>query len=164
MESSYKHTQKGYLWLCVIIPFFVIVSSFVPTYMIGIKRSNPNFVEAFTQGGLWVVLITLPVLVWVALFLSSLTVWIDGQTVRIRFGFGMWRKQFRLDTVQSAVPVRNTFLMGWGIHYFGNGWLYNIAGMEAVELTFKNGKKARIGTDEPDNLAAAIQAALIFET
>jgi hypothetical protein len=87
-------------------------------------------------------------------------VWIDGEFVRLRFGAGMWRKKFRLDKIQSAAPVRNDWSMGWGIHWVGNGWLYNIAGLEAVEITFKNGKKARIGTDEPGKLAAAIESAL----
>lgn len=160
MANCYKHRQKGYLWLCVVIPFFVIIGSFVPTFIVAAERSHSALGDVFMQGGLWVVLIMLPVLVWAGLFLSSLTVWIDDRAVRIRFGFGMWKKTFVLDQIQSAAAVRNHWIDGWGIHYFGNGWLYNIAGMDAVELTFKDGKKARIGTDEPDKLAAAIQAAL----
>jgi len=40
------------------------------------------------------------------------------------------------------------------------GWRGNIAGSDAVELTLKNGKLCRIGTDVPDELERAITAAL----
>jgi len=35
--------------------------------------------------------------------------------------------------------------------------LWNVTGLQAVELTLTHGKKFRIGTDEPDALVRAIQ-------
>jgi hypothetical protein len=62
-----------------------------------------------------------------------------------------------LEQITDCKPVKNDWINGWGIHYIGKRcWLYNIAGPDAVELTFKNDKKARIGTDEPEKLAEAI--------
>jgi hypothetical protein len=38
-----------------------------------------------------------------------------------------------------------------------DGWLYNVFGSFAVEIRLKNGKKYRIGTDDPQGLNNAIQ-------
>lgn len=161
MTTSYEHTQKGNPWFYWGIPLLGLVLASAAVFIAAkaaAEKTNTNYVDTLLQGK--IVLIVVPVLIWAGIFLSHLTVWIDSEYVRLRFGAGTWWKKFRLDTIQSAAPVRNDWFMGWGIHYVGNGWLYNIAGMEAVEITFKNGKKARIGTDEPEKLAAAIQAAL----
>ena len=38
-----------------------------------------------------------------------------------------------------------------------NGWLYNVSGLQAIELTFKNRKSVvRIGTDKPEEVALEI--------
>jgi hypothetical protein len=41
-----------------------------------------------------------------------------------------------------------------------HGWLYNVAGRGAVEITLKGGRRFRIGTDEPERLCYAIQQAV----
>lgn len=46
---------------------------------------------------------------------------------------------------------------GWGIRYFGEGFLYNVNGLKAIELFLENGKKLRIGTDEPEKLGDALK-------
>ncbi len=161
MTTSYKHTQKGNPWFYWGTPLLGLVLTLAVVFIAvkaAAEKANANYVDTLLQDK--VVLITVPVLIWAGLFMSQLKVWIDGEFVRVRFGCGTWRKKFALDKIQSAAPVRNDWSMGWGIHWVGNGWLYNIAGLEAVEITFKNGKKARIGTDEPGKLAAAIESAL----
>ena len=92
---------------------------------------------------------------------GSLSVRVDAHRIMIRFGPGWVHKEIELSTVASAQEVRNPWYFGWGIHYIGGGWLYNVAGREAVELRLKNGGRARIGTDEPAALAAAIRSAII---
>jgi hypothetical protein len=53
--------------------------------------------------------------------------------------------------------VKNPWYYGWGIHLTPSGWLYNVSGFWAVELQMKNGKKYRIGTDDPEGLVQVIQ-------
>jgi hypothetical protein len=36
--------------------------------------------------------------------------------------------------------------------------LWNVSGLDAIELTFATGKRFRIGTDEPGKLLEAIRA------
>jgi len=126
-----------------------------------------------------ILLVALPASVWevgtttsallgsTALFLAivlalfaSLTVEIDAEHLRIRFGIGLIRKHFPLDQIDTGRPVNNPWIYGWGIRLTPHGWLYNVSGREAVELKMKSGKTCRIGTDEPEVLAAALQEAL----
>ncbi|HEU4752170.1 MAG TPA: hypothetical protein VFU47_03600, partial [Armatimonadota bacterium] len=49
--------------------------------------------------------------------------------------------------------------IGWGIRLawdHGPISVYNVSGLEAVELRMKGGGRFRIGTDEPRELCAAI--------
>ena len=98
-------------------------------------------------------------MVLLALF-ASLTVEIDTEHLRIRFGIGLIRKRFPLDQIDTCRPVSNPWLYGWGIRLTPHGWLYNVSGQEAVELKMKSGKTCRIGTDEPEVLTAALQKVL----
>jgi hypothetical protein len=162
MTNSYEHTQKGNPLFYWGIPLIAVVLVLVPFVIIktAAGKSDSIVISAMLGGLIASLLIMVPVLLFAGVFLSRLTVWMDSDFVRLRFGFGTWRKKFRLDEIQSAAVVCNDWMMGWGIHWIGSGWLYNIAGFDAVELTFKNGKKARIGTDEPEKLAAAIQTTI----
>ena len=43
-----------------------------------------------------------------------------------------------------------------GIRLTRHGWMWNISGLDAVELEYKDGKKFRIGTNQPQKLCQAI--------
>jgi hypothetical protein len=91
-----------------------------------------------------------------ATFCSLETV-VDEEAVRVHFGIGWLKFQFPLRDIRSAEIVTNPALFGWGIHKIPSGWLYNIYGSQAVELTMKDGRVARIGTDEPERLLVEIR-------
>lgn len=90
----------------------------------------------------------------------ELTVEVDHEAVRLSFGAGWIKKTFPLSEVESASAVRNSWWSGWGIKYNGRYWLYNVDGYDAVELRFRDGRAARIGTDEPAALEDAIRSRL----
>ena len=60
--------------------------------------------------------------------------------------------------IVGAEPVRNEWHYGWGIRFTAFGWLFNVSGLDAVELALDSGKRVRIGTDEPRRLAEAVRA------
>jgi hypothetical protein len=103
---------------------------------------------------------TLFVLVVVQLMMGSLEVEVAGGAVRVRFGIGWPRFSFPLDEIVSWEAVRNQPWWGWGIRLTPQGWLFNVSGLDAVELGFRNGRRVRIGTDDPAGLSAAIRDAL----
>src|ERR1700722_6769262 len=88
--------------------------------------------------------------------MRSLAVEVGEEEVHITYGAGLFQKTFPLSDVESCQQKRLLPIHGWGIPWIGNGWLYNIYGLDAVELKFKNGSVAVIGTDEPTELEQAI--------
>jgi hypothetical protein len=113
----------------------------------------------FAQGYLVSLIIGLLLLIVLFLFIS-LNVVVDDQSIRLWFGLGLIRKRIPLSEVKSAQPVRNKWYYGWGIRLIPGGLMYNVAGLDAVELVLANGRKFRIGTDEPQQLNAVIQQRL----
>ena len=95
---------------------------------------------------------------------SRLTVTADDQMIQIQFGLRIIRKTFPLKEIATYRVVKNPWYYGWGIRFTPRGWLFNVSGFSAIELQMTNGKRYRIGTDEPDNLAKALNEALPTES
>lgn len=93
---------------------------------------------------------------------GTLHVIVDENVSRINFGYGIVRKKFPLHEIASAKKVRNRWYHGWGIRvwFWPYMWIYNVSGFDAVEIVMKNGKRYRIGTDEPEALEHAIQQSI----
>ena len=101
--------------------------------------------------GLMLVVIALLVLVF-----SRLTVEVNDDGLQASFGRGWPRRTARFDESATARVVRNRWWYGFGIRWIPGGILWNVWGLDAVELDLTDGKKLRIGTDEPDALLAAL--------
>ncbi|MFM7322871.1 MAG: hypothetical protein ACKO5K_15330 [Armatimonadota bacterium] len=93
------------------------------------------------------------------LVMSSLTVEVGPDALRVRYGIGWPRFSFPLDGIEDAVPVRTHPWNGWGIRLTPTGWLFNVSGLDAVEVRYRTGRRIRVGTDDPAGLAAAIRNA-----
>jgi hypothetical protein len=134
----YTHTQRGTLMIAT----FVLAGAFVLHQLI--------------QGGaswLWVLLV---VAVAIGFTFSSLTVTITSAALTAAFTPGWPRKVERLENIAQAHAVRNPWYYGWGIRLTPQGTLYNVSGLDAVQIRTKQGKTFRIGTDEPEALVQAI--------
>lgn len=103
-------------------------------------------------------LIALP-LALVLLFFWKLTVSIDDKSLRASFGPGVIYKDVPLSQIESAIPVRIKSWEGWGIHRSRFGWLYNVGGWDAVAIRLRDGRQLAIGSDQAEELAAAIRRA-----
>jgi len=53
--------------------------------------------------------------------------------------------------------VRNSWLQGFGIRMAPGFRLYNVSGLDAVDLQLKSGEIRRIGTDDPQGLLSALK-------
>lgn len=106
-----------------------------------------------------VVLVLLLVLIPIPLVFSRLTVEVADGELRFWFGGGFWKTRIPLADVASIEPVQNQWWWGWGIRHTPDGWLYNVAGIEAVRVKRKSGTTLRIGTAEPQTLARAVTSA-----
>lgn len=97
------------------------------------------------------------VIVTVVYAFSRLTVVVGPSELTARFTWGWPNRVISLDDLSSYAQVRNKWWYGLGVRLAPNGaWIFNVWGLDAVELELESGKKLRIGTDEPDRLIAAI--------
>ena len=144
----YTHTQTGFLMRRLLGAIAIITGG--SGIIIALKstlRSIPLLASSVI------------ILICTLLF-DSLTVRVSQQFIQIYFGIGIIRKQFTIVNIQSATIIRNKWYYGWGLRLTPHGWLYNVAGLDAVEIRLHNGKQYRIGTDEPKKLHNAINSVL----
>ncbi len=89
----------------------------------------------------------------------TLVVSIDEKYLRIKFGYGIFRKKFLVSEIASVARVKNHWYYGWGMRvwFWPYMWIYNVSGFDAVEIRMKNTRIYRIGTDEPEKLEVAIK-------
>jgi len=146
---DYEHTQTGTLMRSV-FGSGVLISGGV-----GIRTACKE-----APSGCIPIVIAL-VLVFCLFCFHALTVKVSRKEISLRFGVGLIRKHFAISKVQGAAIVHNHWYYGWGIKLTPHGWLFNVSGFDAVEIQLKNGRKYRIGTDEPDALLAAIESAAL---
>jgi len=147
MSSYYKHVQFGTLSVSLLVAAIVLLA------LLGFL------------GGWHIVTIgvLLTFLVCVALF-YSLTVEISNDHLGIHFGVGIIKKRFEIKDIEKAYPVRNRWYYGPGIRLTPHGWLYNVSGLDAVEIVMSSGKRYRIGTDQPNELAQAVNEVRKLDT
>ena len=161
MPSKYVHTQKAGAWFYVCMAC-TAVAAVVFCILLFQSSSREDLSREDAVGrmiGYFSTGISIPLLIWATAMLSGLTVRIDDEFIHIIFGQWAFRKKYPLNRIRSCQPVRTRWIHGWGIHMYKNGWVYNISGLDAVEIELDSGKKIAIGTDEPDILAQAIGAA-----
>ncbi len=91
-----------------------------------------------------------------AVLFSSLTVEVSDAELRWYFGPGLWSYRLPRQEIESAGIVRNRWSTGWGIRIGPEFELYNVSGLDAVELRLKSGEVRRIGTDDPRGLLQAL--------
>ena len=139
--ESYRHTQIGHLML--IVGSVLMVGGLCGLFIVII-------------GGL----ILLGVgLVLVVLF-GCLAVVICDRSLQVRFGAGLIHKRYDLGQFADVRVVRNRWYYGWGIRWGPGVFLYNVSGLDAVELKRPDGTRVRIGTDQPEALAQALREAM----
>ncbi len=155
--TSYKHSQIGYLMLAVT---FVVLILFVWLYSTASAEpasinSGPNFAVTAVMAAILFVLASF----------ATLTVSINENHLRIKFGWGVFAKQFPLKDIASVRTVKNRWYYGWGVKVWFRPymWIYTVSGFDAVQITMNNGNIYRIGTDEPEKLEAAIREAISFK-
>ncbi len=143
-KPHYEHRQYGKLW-----PFAVL-------YAIAQISILAVFGDEMALVGIISTVVGCLVLIIVLLAFSRLTVRVSDDDVHLSFGSGWPRKRIARAEIVDHTPVRNSWLHGWGIRWFKGGRMWNVWGLDAVELELASGKKFRIGTDEPKKLDAAL--------
>ena len=144
----YQHTQTGVLTRRLLRAISIITAG---SGLIVALRSTLRSIPLLASSAIVFVCATL---------FDSLTVRVSHDLVEISFGIGIIRKQFDVGNIRRASVVKNKWYYGWGIRLTPHGWLYNVSGLDAVEILMDNGKQYRIGTDQPNELENAISTVI----
>jgi len=144
MSNQYEHTQPGTLMIMVLGVAAIVCAAIA----YGDTGASRWLAGAMAVG--------MMILAWL---FSSLTVIVNDSEVRWYFGPGAWNYRMALTDIESARAVRNSWLNGFGVRMGPGFRLYNVSGLDAIELKLKDGSVRRIGTDDPAGLAAALQTA-----
>jgi hypothetical protein len=144
---EYRHTQIGMIPIALLVVAIVLIL-LIPFLNVGNIHPIPTAI-------LTAIIIVL--VAALALF-YSLSVEIKENTLICYFGVGLIQRRIPLSEIQQVRKVQNPWYAGWGIRWMpGQYWLWNVSGFRAVELIFENGKRFRLGTDEPESLVNAIE-------
>ncbi len=149
----YEHTQPG--WVVRAVIALCGISIAVPPLRLAIAAGGTP-----PPGSLVGSLVTAAVMLLLLVLFHRLVVRIDGDSLRVNFGIGLIGYTFLLSDILSCRAVRSPWYSGWGIRKIRGGWLLNVSGYQAVEISLRSGKVYRIGTDDQDGLLAALEAAI----
>ena len=152
--TPYKHTQIGYLMLVVTLAVLVLFAWVHITAL-----AEP---PSYYSGTNFAVSAIMALILFILASFTALTASIDENYLRIKFGYGIFARKFALNQIASVQAVKNHWYYGWGIRLWlwPKMWIYNVSGFDAVEITMKNGKVYRIGTDVPEELETAIKQSI----
>jgi hypothetical protein len=142
MAIHYQHTQRGTLMLVALIVGALVLAA--TAYL----SPTPSR---------WLCLALACGLLILAWLFSSLTVIVGDNELRWYFGPGLWQYRMMLGEIRAVRVVRNSWTNGFGIRMGPGFRLYNVSGLDAVELQLNNGETRRIGTDDAPELAAVLK-------
>ena len=141
----YDHTQRGWLHLLL-----------APIAIAGIAAGLALVPD---DPGAWILVGVGALFGLLAPCFAHLRVRDDGDALRLEFGpWRVFRRTVRYAEIEAAGPDRTALIDGWGIHYVPlRGWTWNIRGFRAVRIDLRSGGTLRVGTDDPDGLAAFLR-------
>lgn len=144
MTMLYQHTQYSALSLVIAL---LAVLMFAGAFFLGMAPR--------------IVLICVSiVVVGNALFFSALTVEVTKDDLRWHFALPLWNWQIARADIENVQTVRNAVSNGFGIRMGAHSRLYNISGLNAVEIELKTCdiRTIRIGTDDAPGLVTALKS------
>jgi hypothetical protein len=146
-QLPYHHTQIGYPMLAALV-FGVIAQ--LRSLARDLREHKPR---------LWLHVPGLLLFATVMATFSRLVVGVDGDAVTVGYAGGLARRRIDPRQIERAETTKTAWYAGWGIRFTPSGLLYNASGRRGVKLRLVSGKKFTIGSDEPELLLAAIEAA-----
>ena len=142
---DYDHTQTS--------PLFLFLAAFgIGFFVWGNQVDGQKLsITLFSIGAVWFLL---------ALSFRQLTCRDEGAHLRISFGpLPIFRRKLLYSRLEKVKQNRSRLLDGWGIHLcMRGGWVWNLWGFDCVDIDFTGGKKLRLGTDDPEGLAAFLNS------
>ena len=152
MKANYTENQNGN-WMLIVL----LVVGLIPTFgllVVDELKDEEGIIIACTSVGLMM-------LAGILFFKLKTEVFEDR--IKLSFGIGPIQKKIQLSKIKDVRVVRNKWIYGWGIRHYGKGWLWNISGLDAIEISFNDRKSLfRIGSQDPQKLKESIEKLIIM--
>lgn len=155
--SESQRFKQWWLWLILIVvtflPFFGLYHE--------LQKAEPFTDKATNTGFILSLLVILPVtalFIFMRLETQITQTGIAAKFYPIHFKF----RQFYWSEIDEIYVRKYSPISefgGWGLRYGLDGKAYNISGNQGIQLVFKDGKKLLIGTNKPEEAAAALKQA-----
>ena len=143
---DYQNSQWGLIWIPTLAWFVIII-------VLIAALGNEEATASLVVSGAFMVLIMI-----VVLWFSRLTVAVGSGEVRVHFGTGWPRRVISVHDIVGFRPVRNRWYYGWGMRRTPGGWMFNVWGLDAIELELADGKSFRIGSNDLAGLSDAVRS------
>jgi len=157
--SEKQRFTQWWLWLILLgsfaMPFYGIFEQF--------QTPDPFSDPGKNTGIILMFVIMLPVIALFLLLNLETRISEAGISVRLfplhlKFRHYTWGEISEVN-VREYSPLKE--YGGWGLRYGFGGLAYNIAGNQGIQIVFKSGKKLLIGTQKPEEAAAALEKAQV---
>ena len=143
--NTKKYTQFG--TFMVIVFMLTLFFSLIMILAEGLKDNSRFITFSFLS----------LIMIVALLFFYKITIEIDDAFISFKLGIGWFGRKYRIDNLISCKSVKNSIWYGMGARLLPNGWLFNVSGLKAIELSFKNKKSIiRIGTNKPEEIAEIV--------
>jgi cell division protein FtsW (lipid II flippase) len=140
MPVVYRHTQIGYTVLGIFAGVIVVLL----------------IIGAAVNAWLYMLFVCVLVLL-VGIMFGTLTIEITPEQMRSWFSLGWPQRTVNRADIASVEVITYPRWYGYGIRITPHGWMHNVSGRQAVKVTLKNGKTMLFGSDEPEQVVAALR-------
>jgi hypothetical protein len=144
MSATYRHTQINFLYTLLLVALLFVTIAVVVSTHFGLEAMILFILTAAVLSN----------------YLTQ-TVEVRLDRVEVRFGPGLIRRSIGLERIFNLCVAEVSPEERLGVRLLSSGWLYRMGGKKAVEIILEDDTQLRIGTDEPVELARAIEKALI---
>jgi hypothetical protein len=144
-QPGYRHTQFGWAIAAGTVVGLGLAMLLTASLSAGTIAAAP-----------WLVVALFGILVAAFVLLGTLTVEVDADGIRLRFGIGLIRRSVPAADILRCDIVRTPVWWGWGLHWTPSGWLYNVSGRDAVRIEVRRDRAVIVGSDDAPALKQAI--------
>ena len=144
---TYENSQSWPQWIDLLLAVFAIGMFSLSAYLL--RTGEPVWASLF-------ILFWSGLLYLVLLNFSRLRCTVTPSSVELGWRLGWPTKAIDRGSIVAMAPRRNAWYAGWGVRKVSRGWMWNVWGLDAVELELDSGRVFRIGTDDVDGLLAAL--------
>jgi len=165
-DLIFREVQTFSSWLRSLLVVLMAVSVVIFAIALWETITNPETPDILVPVLLSIIAMAIPIAVTILFFILKLETEVRSDGLYVRF-FPVhirYKKFGAADLEQYYARWYRPILEygGWGIRcsFTGKGKAYNVSGIKGLQLVLTNGKKLLIGSQQPDDLAAAIDKML----